>query len=177
MTTVQIRMAATEERYILQNIWPAYMHEYSQYQHHLPNNHGLLDEPDVTSYREDNFMTGWTNNRDKVLVFLIYSDSMLAGFMLIAFAPLVETSAEKLMHDFFLFRAYRGQGIGQAAARRVFDKFPGTWQLRVLPKNKTALFFWRKTLSGYSNRSFSEVEELHHDQPMVSFLFESDAAS
>ncbi|HHP7229497.1 MAG TPA: GNAT family N-acetyltransferase [Xenococcaceae cyanobacterium] len=169
--SVEIRLAAPEQRYILQNLWPAYMHDLSQYQTHLPNKHGLLDEEEVVTYSDENFLTSWSAHLDKIFIFLIYSDNCLAGFTLVASPPLIEGKSDKLIHDFFLFHAFRGKGIGQVAASQVFETFKGSWQLRVLPENKPALKFWQKTVSSYSGGNFVLDEEQLQGTPMISFTF------
>jgi predicted acetyltransferase len=174
---VETKQAGSEQSYILQNIWPAYMHDLSKYQHHLPNKHGLLDEEDVTTYSDENFLTAWLAHPDKIFVFLIYADKCLAGFALIASPPLVEGNSDKLVHDFFLFHAYRGKGIGQSEINQLFDRFKGSWQLRVLPENKPALAFWQKVVSKYSNGNFDKQDDHSLGAPMVSFRFMTESVA
>jgi predicted acetyltransferase len=59
------------------------------------------------------------------------------------------------MADFFILKKYRDQGIGQAAAFQLFDRFPGLWTVSELKFNLPAQAFWRTIISRYAGR-FSE---------------------
>jgi predicted acetyltransferase len=50
------------------------------------------------------------------------------------------------MAEFFVMRKYRRGGVGVIAARAVFARFPGEWQVRELAANAGAVAFWRKAI-------------------------------
>ena len=56
--------------------------------------------------------------------------------------------------EFFVVRGARRRGVGQRAARALFELFPGTWEVRVLRANERALAFWRSAVG--SCASFAE---------------------
>jgi predicted acetyltransferase len=90
--------------------------------------------------------------------FLIRADGKLAGFVLIR-----EISRDPPGHDvgeFFVLRKFRGKGVGKAAAHRVFDMFPGDWQVRELLENTPAQAFWRRIIGEYAGGDYVETKEV-----------------
>jgi predicted acetyltransferase len=61
------------------------------------------------------------------------------------------------MAEFFILRRYRRQGVGARAARAVFDRFPGAWQVRQRPENAAAIAFWRRVIDRHTAGRFREV--------------------
>ena len=45
------------------------------------------------------------------------------------------------MSEFFVLRVFREQGVGNEAAKKLWEKFPGKWQVRVLKSNTPAYPF------------------------------------
>ena len=72
--------------------------------------------------------------------FLIHTDRHLAG------VALVRSGDPHDMAEFFVMRKYRGRGVGMIAARSLFAKFPGEWQVRQLHANAAATAFWRNAI-------------------------------
>jgi predicted acetyltransferase len=50
------------------------------------------------------------------------------------------------------------KGFGEAVARRVFDLFPGNWQVAQIPENLNATAFWRKVIGRYTAGRYREVQ-------------------
>ena len=48
--------------------------------------------------------------------------------------------------EFFILKRYRRTGVGRQAARALFDRFRGRWQLSILARNAPAIAFWRRVL-------------------------------
>ena len=63
-----------------------------------------------------------------------------------------------IMHvsEFFIMRKYRRRGAGGEAARRMFDLFPGRWEVSEMAANLPAQAFWRKVIGAYTNGRFEE---------------------
>ena len=59
---------------------------------------------------------------------------------------LVRSGTPHDMAEFFVLRKYRRGGIGRAAARAVFARFPGAWQTRQQWENTGAIDFWRTAI-------------------------------
>jgi predicted acetyltransferase len=84
--------------------------------------------------------------------FLVRADDALAGFALVK--QLSDAAID--MGEFFIMRKYRRRGLGAHVACKMFDRFPGTWDVRELVPNIAAQAFWRKTISDYTNGQFEE---------------------
>lgn len=82
---------------------------------------------------------------------LIYADGKVAGFAIVnsgpQFLPL-DTDFEVL--DFFVAHKYRRRGVGDAAARLVFEAFRGRWEVEQLAGNLPAVAFWNRVVSDYT---------------------------
>ncbi|MDP2637472.1 MAG: GNAT family N-acetyltransferase [Candidatus Levybacteria bacterium] len=89
--------------------------------------------------------------------FFIFSDNILAGFVLINDYSYISKKA-KTIAEFFVLKSYRKKGIGEEAARKIFDLFPGEWEIGELITNKSAQLFWRKVIGNYTNGNYMEVE-------------------
>ena len=50
------------------------------------------------------------------------------------------------MAEFFVMRKYRRGGIGNEAARTLFARFPGKWQVRQERANGAATLFWHTAI-------------------------------
>ena len=75
----------------------------------------------------------------------IYADDKLAGFLLVN-THNMRTPGARSIAEFFILHEFRRHGIGYHAAHLAFDYFPGLWEIRVLEKNRAALYFWQKCI-------------------------------
>jgi predicted acetyltransferase len=111
-----------------------------------------------TAQRTERFWTDGTHRS-----FLITADGKLAGFVIVGdeghFAP----RDTRQVSEFFVLRAYRRRGVGRQAATRVFDMFPGRWEVIQLAKNVEAQAFWRAVIGRYTGERFEDVEHPDHD--------------
>ncbi len=60
------------------------------------------------------------------------------------------------MSEFFVMRKYRRQRVGEGAARALFDRFPGRWEVSEVPENPGAQAFWRKVIAEYTGGCYEE---------------------
>jgi predicted acetyltransferase len=61
------------------------------------------------------------------------------------------------MAEFFVLRKYRRQGVGELAAREIFGRFTGPWEIRQRDANIGAVTFWRRVIDRYTGGQFREV--------------------
>ena len=87
---------------------------------------------------------------------IIERDQLPAGFALISGAAADGAQRWRLL-DFFVLAEMRRLGIGAAAARLIFDRFVGDWQIVTLSKDRAALDFWRRVLARYASGRTSEA--------------------
>lgn len=89
--------------------------------------------------------------------FLLRSDSRLAGFAVVdTRSRLSGDHAIRDMAEFFVARPLRRRGVGAAAARALFDRFGGRWEVRQTAENAPALTFWRAVIADYTAGAFTE---------------------
>jgi len=83
--------------------------------------------------------------------FFIRVDGNLAGFALVQQrSRLTGDESVTDMAEFFVLRKYRRQRVGERAARWLFARFPGRWEIRQKPNNQDATTFWRRILTDYA---------------------------
>jgi [ribosomal protein S5]-alanine N-acetyltransferase len=69
----------------------------------------------------------------------------LAGFAIVdtkGSSPEVEFN----MAQFWVHRKFKGRGVAADAARQCFARFPGLWEVNVMPENLGAFPFWRRVI-------------------------------
>jgi predicted acetyltransferase len=63
--------------------------------------------------------------------------------------------------EFFVMRKYRRKGVATEFARRIFARFPGRWEVRIVHNNAAAQAFWRHvvgkvTAGEFAKRAFDD---------------------
>ncbi|MDE2305010.1 MAG: GNAT family N-acetyltransferase [Gammaproteobacteria bacterium] len=67
-----------------------------------------------------------------------------------------EAAPDYRMSEFFVRGAHRRQGIGSYAARLIFDRFAGEWEIVEYQRNPGSVRFWRRVLTEYCRGDFTE---------------------
>lgn len=79
--------------------------------------------------------------------YLIYVGDELAGFALVIDeCPLTGRNPCWFMAEFFILKAYRRTGVGQAALNAALALHAGDWHIAVPLQNERALAFWGNVL-------------------------------
>jgi len=76
----------------------------------------------------------------------VEADGRLAGFILVNRWSALNRELDHSVGEFFVLRKYRRVGVGSDAARILFERWPGRWEVAVARYNKPALSFWRKAI-------------------------------
>ena len=80
-----------------------------------------------------------------------------AGFALLwESSPFPDSSQRRYLSAFFVMRAYRRRGYGEAMARELFARFPGPWQVLEVRANPGAQAFWRAVIAEATGNRFTE---------------------
>jgi predicted acetyltransferase len=112
--------------------------------------------PDSGLFRTSHWGIFWSEaNR---WAFLVKVDGELAGLVLVGPDGAQPTSQYDVA-EFFILRKFRRKGVGEQAARDVFNRFRGRWEVRVIVENEPALAFWRRVLSRYTSGRYVELPE------------------
>lgn len=90
--------------------------------------------------------------------YLIYADDKLAGFVLINdYVVLNEDKGAKAIAEFFILSKFRKKELGMKVAFKIFDKFPGKWEIVARKENLVAEKFWDKVIRQYTKGKFSKI--------------------
>jgi predicted acetyltransferase len=104
--------------------------------------------------------------------YLIRAGSQLAGFALAQRgSPMTDDPSDLDVAEFFVLRRHRRAGVGQRAARLLWERTRGHWIVRVAADNLPARAFWRATIAAYSGAPLSErqVERPGRDWQVLDF--------
>lgn len=98
---------------------------------------------------------------------VLLKDEKPAGFALVSRPPRNQRQAiDFRMSDFYVTPRARRLGIGRDAARIIFNRFAGTWEIVEFLYNKSAVAFWRAILADYTGGKFRETQ-LHGEVHQV----------
>lgn len=162
LADVEIIPAAPEEADILANLLELYAHDFSEFHD--------VELGEDGRYGYHNLPLYWSEP-DR-LPFLLKFRQKLAGFAFVKRGPGV-TREECVwdMAEFFVLRRYRRCGVGTEAARQVWKRLPGRWEIRVMESNEAAYRFWARAIATVLNETISPVRTEIGDQPWHVFSF------
>ena len=95
-------------------------------------------------------------NDPRMTSFFVRVDGALAGFVLVRDGAHFAGEGTRDISEFFILRRHRRQGIGGEVARRMFDTFPGKWEVTQLTSNVEAQAFWRRVIGSYTAGRYDE---------------------
>ncbi|MBC1501174.1 GNAT family N-acetyltransferase [Listeria weihenstephanensis] len=151
--TITLEPILKSEEPVLQNLIQFYNYEFSMYVPTIrvkPD--GLFKPMDLTNY--------WSE--PAYHPFFIKVDDEIAGF------ALIKSTAEcSHVEQFFTLKYVANRGIGKAAAKQIFDLFPGKWRVLQIKNNYPAQAFWRKVISEYTNDHYVEKYDAEDDRSSV----------
>lgn len=139
-----------EEKQALKNLGELYIYDLSLLTPMGVDDFGLYDDlDDIDLY--------WTEkNRHP---YFIKVNGKLAGFVLVYDGRQIEgIESNYAIDDFFIMNKYKRQGVGKYAAKHIFEKYKGKWQIWFHPSNKSAKSFWTNIVKEYTNDKYESVE-------------------
>lgn len=101
--------------------------------------------------------------------FLVRVSGKWAGLALVREVTLPDGRPAHSIAEFFIMRKYRQQGVGKIVAQRLFDMFPGAWEIGQLASNAPAQAFWRSVVAEHTGGRFQEVHRADWDGPILQF--------
>lgn len=96
----------------------------------------------------------WLADR-RALLITVLEEGAPAGFALVVPGS-AEPDVDYRMTEFFIARPRRRRGLGRAAARLIFERFSGRWQVSEDAANPEAIAFWRNVLASYTRGDYRE---------------------
>jgi predicted acetyltransferase len=106
-------------------------------------------------------------------LFVLRVRGRLAGFALTRERAHFAGAAAREIGEFFVLRKYRRRGVGTQAARVLFRRFPGRWELAELTWNVAAQRFWRRVIRRVAVGGFTERRRRHGDLLFIVQHFET----
>ena len=154
-----------ESEVVLRNLFEHYLHDMAEWFE--------VDTKADGSYSYDTSLI-WKNGYD---AYLAKVGDKIAGFALVGSAAewLGDSGADDV-HEFFVIRRFRRNGLGQRMATLLWKERPGEWLVRVLELNTPAVLFWRAAIASYSRGSYKEEGRIVNGRPWRFFRFASNGA-
>jgi predicted acetyltransferase len=145
--TITVTPATPDEEPVVRNLTQLYAYDFAEIMGwHIPDS-GRFPDQSV-----DGCFEGLRRH-----AFIVRVDGRLAGFAIVDTCS--RLTGDDGVHDvaeFFVVRPYRGRGVGAEAARTLFDRFGGRWEVRQTAKNVAATAFWRKVIGRYTGERYEE---------------------
>lgn len=138
------------ERELLLRLHELYLYDFSEMEHSDVNDEGLYQPPARPFVARH-----WRESGKHA--FLLRVDGHPAGFALLCESgPPPESTGRRYLSAFFVMRAYRRRGYGEAMASELFARFPGPWQVLEIRDNPEGQAFWRRVIDGATDGRYSE---------------------
>jgi predicted acetyltransferase len=145
---VLVMPASKGQERVLRHLMSLYVYDFSELMGLDVEEDGSFKLPELSSYWRD----PWRHP------FLLRVDGKLAGFALVhQRSRLNGADGTHDMAEFFVLRRYRRQGVGEQAARELFGRFRGPWEVRERAANVDAIAFWRRVIERHTGGQFREV--------------------
>jgi ribosomal-protein-alanine N-acetyltransferase len=163
-------VAATLEEYpLIQNMGRFYVYDMSEFM----GEESGWEMPEDGMYECIDFKKYWEDKNS--FPFIVRYKSEIVGFVIVD----KKGSAADIdfnMAQFFILRKFKNKGIGKYVAQACFKKFPGTWEVMVIPGNEGAYRFWRATVKSYTHHEFAEyTREIAHFNNSRKNIFKFDS--
>jgi predicted acetyltransferase len=159
---IEVVPAAREQESVIENLLDLYAHDFSEF-------HAIELRPDGR-FGYKNLSLYWRDPHRHP--FLVRAGGRLAGFVLMKEA-LAVSGKEPIrdMTEFFIARGFRRQGVGTAVARKLWERFPGRWEIRVMEANTGAHLFWQRSIAEFTGIEIESVrtEKARHAWRLFSF--------
>jgi predicted acetyltransferase len=143
---IQLERVEARDKPVLRRLLELYLYDFSEYDQADVSEHGLYEYEYLDHY--------WTEHGR--FAYFLRVNGRLAGFALVRDRE-VEGRLVHGLAEFFVLRKYRRQGTGSRFARRLFDLFPGRWQVAQEEANRPSQLFWRRVIGEYTYGQFTEI--------------------
>lgn len=141
-----------KDRQWIQDVYPEYLDALADL------NTGLFSVLGTSNPHQDEIFANWFSN-DHSHPLVISKGSEPVGFALVTrprVAAAGESKANYHMSEFFVRKPHRRMGIGRDAAKLIFDRFAGDWEIVEYQRNPGAVSFWRHVLAVYCKGRYTE---------------------
>jgi len=143
--------ASENQKLVIVNLMQLYLYDFSEFAE-IGTVHGEVGS-------DGRFAYDWLDNywrEDGRIPLIMQAGSRLVGFILVNRWSVLDRQLDKSVAEFFILRKYRRIGVGSRAAKLLFERWPGRWEVPVAGYNKPALCFWRKTIPAIVDATVEE---------------------
>lgn len=176
--SIEITPVEKNEQYIINNLYPLFIHDLWAYSDTLPNAHGVI----ASARRRDGCAAQTLKEQSEMLSpywdaqaglesLIIKVDARPAGFCLLQGGQSAPAHFDYCLDEFFLAHPYRGHGIGQYVIEQALTDRPGAWCLDIKYRNKPAIVFWRKVIARIANGTSKETMQTDEYGKIIQMQF------
>ncbi|MCL2855823.1 MAG: GNAT family N-acetyltransferase [Defluviitaleaceae bacterium] len=149
--TISIDPVKAEEKFVFIQLMNLYDYDFTEFTDNDINPYGYYDNLYIDHL--------WTE--DSRHGFFIRVDGKLAGFAIVrrnsdGNFSFVDDKTAHHINQFFVMKKYRRKGVGQFAAKAMFDKFRGQWEVCQMGNNTPARKFWKGVIAEYTQNKYAE---------------------
>jgi predicted acetyltransferase len=138
---VTLTEVPVSQRHVIANLIQLYKYDFSEFAE-IGSPYGEVGSDGRYTY--DGLDSYWQEEGRFALT--THADARLAGFILVNRWSALNRQLDHSVGEFFVLRKYRRLGVGSRAARILFERWPGRWEVGVARYNKPALSFWQKAI-------------------------------
>lgn len=144
-----------EDRELLYNLNQKYLYEMTNY---------YDDELDALgNLHYGHFDAYFTDPKRKA--YFLYDGPTLAGFAMIHPYSDLGRETDFVLAEFTVFPMYRRRRLATDAAKLIFDRFKGRWEVKYNEKNTAAKNLWNRVTAGFD----PVREQLNEDETVLIF--------
>ncbi|GAB3911808.1 hypothetical protein GCM10011575_47860 [Microlunatus endophyticus] len=158
MSTFSVRVvpAGEDRRPTFEHLVQLYLHDLSGV--------GGWDLRDDGTFGTELLDGCWSESHRHPFLFRV-ADS-LAGFAVVDRGSHVGDRSDVWdMAEFFVVNRWRQAGVGRAAARQLFARFPGGWEVRPFPGYSPAERFWASVCADVASSDVVTEADHHRSRP------------
>ena len=157
---ISIEPILIEQKSVFIQMMELYSYDFSEFSDDDINEYGYFGYSRIDDY--------W--NEEGRYPFFIRVNGKLAGLVLVR--SCCEYNVLPNPHniaEFFVMKKYRCKGVGKAAAMKIFDMFPGSWEVSKWANNIPAQSFWKQVINEYTSGKYDTF--VTKDNEHVGFTF------
>ncbi len=157
---ISIEPILIEQKSVFIQMMELYNYDFSEFSDDDINEYGYFGYPRIDDY--------W--NEEGRYPFFIRVDGKLAGLVLVrSCSEHNNLSNPHNIAEFFVMKKYRRKGVGKVASMKIFDMFPGGWEISQWQNNLPAQNFWKQIINEYTNGKYDTFTAIEKGE--VGFTF------
>ena len=167
-----VSAASSAERPLIEGLFQFYAHDFSEFA--APDSTAFDFNEEGRFFEYPHMASYWCGADRWPLVIRV--DGRTAGFALVNTLSHCGETIDRNMAEFFVARRYRRHGNASEAARQIFERYPGRWEVAVAVRNLPAVSFWPKAIERAPTVSNVEQRE-QNDERWRGPIWHFDASS